>query len=319
MTDEEPPKPHIFVKTLTDKTLKIDWRDSLALKDIRVELEEKWSLPKGTRIVHAGRVLDDDQLALSSIISPTLLAEGEDGVPMPTLYAIHYEQSPIDPIDTAKDWEQKNRLRFFKAIHLLAVRSFGEAASLLVDCLATFTETAFVPYYECVKYTIVVACLSFERPAIARLLRAPEVLEAIDRLLPFHRLLAVFHECRYRDYFVALAEVEAQLAEHDWLLSPHTHYIVKELRVRAYAQLLRSYRSLTLHSMASAFGVSVDFIDAELSRFIAAGRLTCVIDRVAGIVVTSTTDPRDAQHAEFVKHVDALLARMQKLNRVISY
>lgn len=319
MTDEQPPTPHIFVKTLTDRTIKVDWKDSLTLKDIRIELEEKWTLPKGVRIVHGGRLLDDDQLVLSLILSPTLLAESEDGVKVPTLYAIHYEQSPVDPIDTAKDWEQKNRLRFFKAIHLLSIRSFSEAAALLVDCLATFTETAFVPYYECVKYTIVAACLSFERSAIARLLRAPEVLEAIDRLLPFHRLLSVFHECRYRDYFVALAEVEEQLAKHDWLLSPHAHYIIKELRVRAYAQLLRSYRSLTLHSMASAFGVSVDFIDAELSRFIAADRLACVIDRVAGIVVTNTTDARDAQHAEFVKHVDALLARMQKLNRVVSY
>jgi hypothetical protein len=31
--------------------------------------------------------------------------------------------------------------------------------------------------------------------------------------------------------------------------------------VLAYSQLLESYRSLTLDSLAAAFGVSVDFVD----------------------------------------------------------
>jgi len=34
--------------------------------------------------------------------------------------------------------------------------------------------------------------------------------------------------------------------------------------------------------MAAAFGVGADFLDKELSRFIAAGRLNCKIDKVAG-------------------------------------
>lgn len=53
------------------------------------------------------------------------------------------------------------------------------------------------------------------------------------------------------------------------------------MRIIGYAQLLESYRSLTLDNMAQAFGVSSNFIDAELSRFIASGRLPAVIDRVS--------------------------------------
>ena len=45
------------------------------------------------------------------------------------------------------------------------------------------------------------------------------------------------------------------------LLSPHTRYYVREMRILAYGQLLESYRSVTLESLSSAFGVSVDFID----------------------------------------------------------
>jgi hypothetical protein len=37
--------------------------------------------------------------------------------------------------------------------------------------------------------------------------------------------------------------------------------ILLEMRVAAYNQLLESYSSVTLKSMASSFGVSEDFID----------------------------------------------------------
>lgn len=46
------------------------------------------------------------------------------------------------------------------------------------------------------------------------------------------------------------------------LLSVHTRYYVREMRIKAYAQLLESYRSVTIKSLAVAFGVSTDFIDA---------------------------------------------------------
>lgn len=45
------------------------------------------------------------------------------------------------------------------------------------------------------------------------------------------------------------------------LLSPHTRYYVREMRILAYGQLLESYRSLTLESLSGAFGVSVEFVD----------------------------------------------------------
>ena len=47
----------------------------------------------------------------------------------------------------------------------------------------------------------------------------------------------------------------------DRYLSPHYRYYVREMRIKAYAQLLESYRSLTLEYMAKTFDVSIDFID----------------------------------------------------------
>ena len=43
--------------------------------------------------------------------------------------------------------------------------------------------------------------------------------------------------------------------------------------------------------MASAFGVSVDFIDRELARFVAANRIHCKIDKVNDIFIFSSSFP----------------------------
>lgn len=41
-----------------------------------------------------------------------------------------------------------------------------------------------------------------------------------------------------------------------------------------------------METMAKAFGVSVDFIDKELSKFIASNQINCRIDKVAGVIET---------------------------------
>ncbi len=59
-----------------------------------------------------------------------------------------------------------------------------------------------------------------------------------------------------------------------------------------FVQFLESYKSVTLQSMADSFGVSIDFMDKELSDFIVAGRLPAKIDKVAGIIETTRCDSR---------------------------
>lgn len=54
--------------------------------------------------------------------------------------------------------------------------------------------------------------------------------------------------------------VEEQF-KRDRYLSQHTRYYIREMRVKAYSQLLESYRSLSLAHMAKSFGVTEAFID----------------------------------------------------------
>jgi 26S proteasome regulatory subunit N7 len=56
----------------------------------------------------------------------------------------------------------------------------------------------------------------------------------------------------------------------------------------------------------------------DLSKFIASGRLNCVIDKVNGIIETNRPDNKNAQYQTVIKQGDVLLNRVQKLSRVIN-
>lgn len=57
---------------------------------------------------------------------------------------------------------------------------------------------------------------------------------------------------------------------------------------------------------------------SDLSKFIASGRLNCVIDKVGGIVETNRPDSKNAQYQAVIKQGDLLLNRVQKLGSVIN-
>ena len=75
---------------------------------------------------------------------------------------------------------------------------------------------------------------------------------------------------------------------------------------------------MTVTSMASAFGVSTEFLDGELSSFIAAGRLSAKIDKVAGIITTSRADIKTGNFNKVIKEGDALLNDVAKLRAMTS-
>ena len=98
-------------------------------------------------------------------------------------------------------------------------------------------------YKDFVRYAALTAALTLNRPEFkTKVVNCPEILEVI-------------HEIPH-----LLAAIE-QSVKHDHYLHLHYRYYVREMRIRAYAQLLESYRSLTIEYMAKAFGVTEEWID----------------------------------------------------------
>ncbi len=69
----------------------------------------------------------------------------------------------------------------------------------------------------------------------------------------------------YRSFFLALAAVEEKFLSLDRYLYEHRGWFVREMRLRGYQQLLQSYRIVGLGSMANDFGVSIDFLDRQVT------------------------------------------------------
>lgn len=92
----------------------------------------------------------------------------------------------------------------------------------------------------------------------------PEAEMAVD-FSPLAMLVSSLYSGRYKTFFQALANVEEQFLTQDRYLHEHKNWFIREMRLRAYQQLLQSYRVVGLESMASQFGVTVDFLDRYAS------------------------------------------------------
>jgi len=216
------------------------------------------------------------------------------------------------------DWDRKNRLKVYEAVYLMSVRNFKQAALLLLETISTFTAVELLDYQTYIFYTVLMAVVSLGRVTLKeKVINAPEILTVIDNIPHLGALLNSLYNSQYSTFFVALAGI-TDVLKMNRFLAPHAGFYCKEMRIIAYSQLLESYRSVQLESMAHAFGVSVEFLDRELSRFIASGRIHCKIDKVGGIVETNRPDSRNAQYQAMIKQGDDLLNRVQKLSRVIN-
>ncbi|OJD14168.1 hypothetical protein AJ78_05455 [Emergomyces pasteurianus Ep9510] len=280
-------------------------------------------------------------------------------------------------VESGGDWDRRNRLKAYKGLHLLTIRSYNLAAPLLLDSLSTFTSYELCSYSSLVVYSVLAGSLALKRLDFkAKVVDAPEIKailgEGQDRLSalsgavssgpgagdeemkdaaaittpgvastvvnlttlgaesgfapeeetpmdfsPLSNLVSSLYNGIYRSFFVALAAVEDNFLSQDRYLYEHRAWFVREMRLRGYQQLLQSYRVVGLSSMANDFGVTVDFLDRDLAKFIAGDRIACTIDRVNGIIETNRPDDKNKQYADVVKQGDALITKLQKYGQAV--
>lgn len=225
-------------------------------------------------------------------------------------------------VESGGDWDRRNRLKAYKGLHLLTIRSYSLAAPLLLDSLSTFTSYELCSYSSLAIYSVLAGSLSLKRVDFkAKVVDAPEIKAILgageDQLAalsgevssgpgareeemkdatvpkstpagantavnlttlsvgsleqaeteepvdfsPLANLVNSLYNGTYRSFFVALAAVEDHFLTQDRYLYEHQAWFVREMRLRAYQQLLQSYRVVGLNSMANDFGVTVDYLD----------------------------------------------------------
>jgi len=220
-------------------------------------------------------------------------------------------------LEQGGDWERRNRLKVYEALFLLRIRDFKKASSLLLDSIATFTASELVPYNQFIMYAVTTSLVALPRAEMKpKVLDAPEILQVIDEIPFAGGLVNGLYHCQYRQLQEALVNI-VDVLQKDRYFAPHVAYYWREVRVLAYTQFLESYMSVSLESMALTFGVRSAYLDGDLAQFISAGRLSCSIDKVRGIVSSTRPDTKNAQYQATIKQGDLLLNRVQKLSRVI--
>lgn len=223
-------------------------------------------------------------------------------------------------IEKGGDWDRRNRFTVYTSAHNFRIRKFKDAAQGLLDSIATFSASEIFNYEQLVKYVIVSSVLSLDRSTIKeKLIESPEIIQIIDKLPTFKSFLSSFYECRYNEFFRSLIEIMINFVRFDMYLNHHSNFFLREIRLRAYSQFLQSYQSVKLESMAKEFGVSIKFLDKELSSFISANRLNCKIDKVNGIVLINRIHSKNNQYQKVIQKGDLLLNRIQRLSRIITY
>ena len=214
------------------------------------------------------------------------------------------------------DWERKNKLKVYEALHLCATRQFQASAELFLNAIATFTATEILSYEDIVFYTVVLAVVSLDRPALMeQVVDNPDILATIDTTEGLRDMLTSLTNCEYGAFFKALAQMSDRI-HGDMLLYPHFRYYLKQARIVVYSQYLQSYKSVSLQNMSGVFGVSVDFLDEELSGLISEGFVAAKIDRVDWVVHTTRPDPKNAAYQHVVKMGDHVLNKLQKLSKL---
>ncbi|CDR47030.1 CYFA0S27e00958g1_1 [Cyberlindnera fabianii] len=224
-------------------------------------------------------------------------------------------------IEKGGDWERRNRYKMYKGLYSLSIRDFETASTLLIDSLATFTSTEISTYEQLAQYASIAGAITLNRVDLKkRIIDSPELLSLLPttpELAPISSLVISLYTSDYQPYFKYLLQTNDEIMLPSRYLSAHANFYLREMRRRAYAQLLESYKALSLKSMAEAFGVSVEFLDADLCRFIPNKKLNCVIDRVNGIVETNRPDNKNAQYQVLIKQGDALLTKLQKYGAAV--
>lgn len=205
----------------------------------------------------------------------------------------------------------------YEAMHLMATREIPKASELLQSCIATFTCVEICTYNNFMFYALLTAIMTLPRIELKKkIVTNPQVISVIRDVPNMQQLLHSIYDCEYSSFLQTVLVVHPRIVG-DRYLGPHATFIVREYRILAYSQFLEAYRSVMMSSMAASFGLTLELLDGELSRFIAAGRINAKIDKVGDIVETSRPDKKNSQYTEIVKKGDALLNQIQKLVRVI--
>ncbi len=107
-----------------------------------------------------------------------------------------------DLVEKEGDWERRNRLGVYKAVHAIVKRDFKTACKHLIDAVSTFTCTELMSFETLVMLTVLVAMVHAERVQLKeQVILSPDVLQCINDIPHLKPFLMSLYECRFAQFF----------------------------------------------------------------------------------------------------------------------
>lgn len=208
------------------------------------------------------------------------------------------------------DWDRKNKFKVYEAMFSLKKGDFKRASLLFSESLSTFDTKELFSFNKLCLYTIFTGLLSFKRNEIyEKILTSSNILEEKESLEMGIKLADSLYNCNYSVILENLYMFVCQLST-ELHLKKYIGIFLKEILVKAYKQLLSSYKTLSLQTMADIFNIDVKMLEDELIYFIYTDKLNCKIDRVAMSV--SVVEESHDYISEFVERGDDVLRCIKK-------
>ncbi|KAA6383469.1 MAG: putative 26S proteasome non-ATPase regulatory subunit 6, partial [Streblomastix strix] len=226
------------------------------------------------------------------------------------------------------DWERRNRLTIFRAVYNLQSRNFIEASKLLQESISTFQTPELFGEEKLVLYTVCTSLIAIDSRSELnnKCVRQPDVISSINQTPHLHDLLHSFYKGEYSAFILHLGLITEEVLQQDKILGQHATYFCKEMRAKAYNQYITPYRSVGFSQMAREFGVSLEFLEIDLERFITAGKVHARIDKVTkrniignegeslgGVVETRRVETKGVKLDAVLTGADKLISKMQKI------
>ena len=228
-----------------------------------------------------------------------------------------YLQKIKDLLKEGGDWEKKNRLKVYEGLYLIFIRNFKKAGKNFLEALMTFTSYELFDFKTFVFYTAVINIISVDRKTLKeKIIDNSDVLSCINDIPHLQKFLNTFYDGQYAEFFKELYYI-IQVIKKDFYLSKHYNYYINEIRVKVYSQFLQSYKTVTMENMATVFGVSINFIDRELSNFISQGRINAKIDKVSGIIECNHNEQNIDLYQATIRDSDILISKIHKLSKLL--
>ena len=228
-----------------------------------------------------------------------------------------YLQKIKDLLKEGGDWEKKNRLKVYSGLYLVFTRDFKTAGKNFLEALMTFTSYELFDFKTFVFYTAVINIISVDRKTLKeKIIDNSDVLSCINDIPHLQKFLNSFYDGQYAEFFKELFYI-IQVIKKDFYLSKHYNYYINEIRVKVYSQFLQSYKTVTMENMAAVFGVSINFIDRELSNFISQGRINAKIDKVSGIIECNHNEQNIDLYQATIRDSDILISKIHKLSKLL--